>query len=267
MVHLDPGRLENRCHESNEAGGVDLLVINDHHGLRVQVVDDVVGVVHTLHMVVRYDPEEGRVLALGERHVGRRPGDERHCGPGEQRTDRLDLLAASRPDDGQDIGVRGELLGGGRRLLRVKLRVTLDERDLGLVLLVIQREGQLREMQLFLAEHGHGTGNRSLDPDRGFARLAATAGGRAATATAASGRDECAERRRGNNVASFHGRCLQFPQYEILGVKGQEPVSRLASSVISVPARAREIVQFFACPARSANASVTSAVVRSSRAG
>ena len=47
----------------------------------------------------------------------------------EDRADRLDLLAACRPDDGEDVVVGRELLADGRRLRRVELGVALDERE------------------------------------------------------------------------------------------------------------------------------------------
>ena len=71
VVDLDPRRLEDRQHRGHQAGRVGLLVIDDHQGLRVQVLDDVVGVLRTLDAVLRHDPEEGRVLAGGQRRRGR----------------------------------------------------------------------------------------------------------------------------------------------------------------------------------------------------
>ena len=63
VVDLDPGLLEDRQHRGDQAGRVGLLVIDDHQRLRVQVVDDVVGVLRSLHAVLRHDAEERRVLA------------------------------------------------------------------------------------------------------------------------------------------------------------------------------------------------------------
>ena len=189
---------------ADQAGRVGLLVIDDHQGLGVQGLHDVVRVLRALHAVLRHHPEERRVRAGRQRHGSRRAGDEGHPGPAHRAADRLDFLAARRAGHGDDARVRDELLGHRRRLRGLQLGVALDERDLRLVGRVVRRHRELREVQLLLTERRHRAGERSLQSDRRDARLggggctggSAARGGTATAAATATSHGQRANRRR-----------------------------------------------------------------------
>ena len=191
MVDRDPGLLQDRDHHVDETLRVRLVVVDDQHALRVQVIDRVVGVLRALDVVVGDDAEERRVLtAARQRRQRRRTGDERHPGLAEDRSNCLDLLAAGRAD-------RRDRVGGDDRLRllhrqrRRELGVVLGQRHVGVVGGIVIGDGELREVQLLEADLGHGTGERPFDRDRRGARLRASAargGGRTrGRATGAAG--------------------------------------------------------------------------------
>jgi hypothetical protein len=64
-----------------------------------------------------------------------------------------------------DALVRGELLGHGRGLRGLQLRVALYESDLGVVGRVVHRHRELGEVQLLVAQARHRSGDRTLEPD------------------------------------------------------------------------------------------------------
>src|SRR5215207_835904 len=66
-----------------------------------------------------------------------------------------------------DVRIRLELDGTRRGLLRVELRVRLDELELRLVVAVELRERVLRELELLLPDRRSGTGERAHHGDRG----------------------------------------------------------------------------------------------------
>ena len=132
--------------EIGHADAVGAGIIEDVDRLHLQGVFHVVGHVRTLVGVRRDRAEIDRLAArlvlagelrIGDVGIGRGGRDGRQVGGRQDRRHRLAFAAHLRADQRDDLGIRHELLGIGRRLRRVVLagggRAAVEHRDLELV--------------------------------------------------------------------------------------------------------------------------------------
>ena len=134
----------------------------------------------TLGGVVAENAEEGLPAVVGELRVGGRRRDRDEAGLVERRVGGLGLTGESGADDADDLLVVDGLLGQGRSLRRVTLRVVVLEGDLAVrVLLVVVVEGEVHAVLDVDAQVGVRAGEGTEHADLVVAAgRGATAGGR-----------------------------------------------------------------------------------------
>src|SRR4029079_17096913 len=124
------GRAERGPDDVGQTLAVGRRVI-DHRDLgRLEGVLDVRGDAGALHVVVGEDAVEGLPAVRRQRRVRGRRGDGGEASRRERRAGVLRLAREGRTDDADDVLLVDELLGQGRGLSRVTLRVLGLELDL-----------------------------------------------------------------------------------------------------------------------------------------